>query len=142
MLFLFSLQIFHCIFQMINMWHSQQENQHSYCQQLVFRLDQYRRYSCYQVFKGDYPNIHKSMIFYHDYMPQFLIYISITWLIFSHWYKIIVIKFDIVIMIDIIITVNILKCPMGLKGMTSGFEVNTLTHIALRCYVIILRKYL
>lgn len=38
--------------------------------------------------------------------------------------------------------VNILKCPMGLKGMTSGFEVNTLTHIALRCYVIILRKYL
>lgn len=36
--------------------------------------------------------------------------------------------------------VNILKCPMGLKVMTSGFVVNAPTHIALRCYVMILRK--
>lgn len=30
-LFLFYLNIFHCIFQMINMWHSRQENKHYYC---------------------------------------------------------------------------------------------------------------
>lgn len=36
--------------------------------------------------------------------------------------------------------VNNLKCPMGLKLMTSGFVANALTHIALRCYVTILRE--
>lgn len=129
MFFLFSLQIFHCIFQMINMWHSQQENQHSYCQQLVFRLDQYHRYSCNQVFKGDYlgvDNEYKSTIFYDDYKPQSLLFDnSYSTFRFHGWYfsqtVIIVIKFDIVIMIDIIITVDPLR-SYGTQNFTTVYK--------------------